>query len=281
MKKIAKKILQSIRETPVSASDLKHRLPKPDDINALTDLLRGILLFDYSCETACARDCAACGEAENKLTALLETARRTLLGAVKTALLYNNQPAGDDAVSALCDKYLETFADLRRLAVADIDAAFDGDPAADSKDLIALVYPGFYAVSVYRLAHALHTLTVPMLPRLMSEYAPGKTGIDIHPGANIGRRFFIDHGTGVVIGETTDIGDNVKLYQGVTLGALSLRKGQGLRGKKRHPTLRDNVTVYGNATILGGDTVIGENSTVGANAFITQSVPPGSKISGL
>ena len=142
-----------------------------------------------------------------------------------------------------------------------------------------MAYPGLYAIFVYRIAHVLYGLDVPLIPRLMSEHAHSKTGIDINPGANIGKYFFIDHGTGVVIGETTDIGDHVKIYQGVTLGALSTRAGQKLKGVKRHPTIEDNVTIYSNASILGGDTVIGEGSVIAGSAFVTQSVPPGSRVS--
>ncbi|MBR2275904.1 MAG: serine acetyltransferase, partial [Lachnospiraceae bacterium] len=140
-------------------------------------------------------------------------------------------------------------------------------------------YPGVYAVFVYRIAHELHVLGVPIIPRMMTEYAHGVTGIDIHPGATIGRHFFIDHGTGVVIGETTIIGEHVKLYQGVTLGGLSTRGGQALRNKRRHPTIGDNVTIYSGASILGGDTVVGKDAVIGGNAFITSSVPDGARIS--
>ena len=164
--------------------------------------------------------------------------------------------------------------ELEALLREDLRAAYEGDPAAGEEREILLAYPGMLAVTVYRLAHELWEREVPLLPRLMTEYAHSVTGIDIHPGAVIGRRFFIDHGTGVVIGETAVIGDRVKLYQGVTLGGLSTRGGQNLRGQKRHPTLEDDVTVYANATILGGDTVIGHGSTVGANVFLTHSVLP-------
>ena len=158
-------------------------------------------------------------------------------------------------------------------------AEFDGDPAAYNKDEIIFSYPGFYAIMVYRIAHELVLMKVPMLPRIMTEYAHSLTGIDINPGATIGKYFFIDHGTGIVIGETTLIGDNVKVYQGVTLGALSTRKGQLLKGVKRHPTIEDNVTIYSGASILGGDTVIGKGAVIGANAFITSSVAAGAKVS--
>lgn len=161
----------------------------------------------------------------------------------------------------------------------DLQAALAGDPAAENTAEILLAYPGFFAVTVYRLAHELYQLGVPLLPRLMAEYAHSATGIDIHPGARIGSRFFIDHGTGVVIGQTAVIGNGVKLYQGVTLGGLSTRGGQDLRGIKRHPTVEDGVTIYANATVLGGETVIGRGSTIGANAFITDSVAPGTRVS--
>ena len=152
-------------------------------------------------------------------------------------------------------------------------AAFEGDPAATGYDEIVLAYPGLYAITVYRLAHELYRLGVPLIPRMMTEIAHGTTGIDIHPGATIGSHFFIDHGTGIVIGQTTVIGDYVKLYQGVTLGGLSTRGGQSLAGVKRHPTIEDRVTIYAGATILGGDTVIGSGCVIGANAFITSSIP--------
>ena len=167
---------------------------------------------------------------------------------------------------------------IRALAQTDLEAAFDGDPAATSHDEIIFCYPGLFAITVYRLAHELDGLNVPMIPRIMTEYAHSLTGIDIHPGASIGDHFFIDHGTGIVIGETTVIGKYVKIYQGVTLGGLSTRGGQNLRGKKRHPTIEDNVTIYAGASILGGDTVVGRNSVVGANAFITSSIPPCSTV---
>ena len=161
----------------------------------------------------------------------------------------------------------------------ELQAGFDGDPAAKSKEEIIFSYPGFYAIYVYRLAHVLYLENVPFIPRIMSEYAHGYTGIDINPGATIGEYFFIDHGTGVVIGETTEIGRNVKLYQGVTLGALSTRQGQLLANVKRHPTIRDNVTIYSNSSVLGGETVIGENTIIGGNTFITASIPANTKVS--
>ena len=174
--------------------------------------------------------------------------------------------------------FLKQIPAVRELVQTDLQAAYDGDPAATGMAEIIFAYPGLFAITVYRLAHVLYALNVPMLPRIMTEYAHSVTGIDIHPGATIGKYFFIDHGTGIVIGETTVIGENVKIYQGVTLGGLSTRGGQSLRGKRRHPTIEDNVTIYANASILGGDTVIGKDSVIGANAFLTSSVAPGTTV---
>ena len=170
---------------------------------------------------------------------------------------------------------------VRRLVETDIDAAYDGDPAATSRMEVVMSYPGVYAVTIHRLAHELYALNVPVIPRVMSELAHSKTGIDIHPGATIGERFFIDHGTGVVIGETTVIGRNVRLYQGVTLGGLSFSKDQSgalVKGLKRHPNIEDNVVIYANATILGGDTTIGHDSEIGGNVWLKDSVPPYSRV---
>lgn len=178
-----------------------------------------------------------------------------------------------------CLTFLNGIPDIRAMVQTDLQAAYDGDPAATGMDEVIFSYPGLYAISVYRLAHELFRLGVPMIPRMMTEHAHSLTGIDIHPGATIGKYFFIDHGTGIVIGETTIIGDNVKVYQGVTLGALSTRGGQQLRGKKRHPTIEDNVTIYAGASILGGNTVIGAGSVIGSNAFITSSIAPGTTVS--
>ena len=166
---------------------------------------------------------------------------------------------------------------IRRQIHLDVEAAFKGDPAAKSDEEVIVSYPGLDAIVVYRLAHFLYSCGVPVIPRIMSEYIHSRTGIDIHPGAQIGESFFIDHGTGVVVGETTIIGNNVKIYQGVTLGALSVKKE--LHDNKRHPTIEDDVTIYANATILGGKTVIGKGSTIGGNTWIMKSVPPYSTIS--
>jgi serine O-acetyltransferase len=177
--------------------------------------------------------------------------------------------------------FLQQLPGVRSLVAGDVVAAYRGDPAAKSYDEIVFCYPGLYAVAVHRLAHGIHRLGIPLLPRMMAEQAHSRTGIDIHPGASIGRDFFIDHGTGVVIGETCQIGDRVTLYQGVTLGALSFPRddsGGLVRGTKRHPTIEDDVVIYSGATILGGTTVIGRGSVIGGNTWITESVPPGTKV---
>ncbi|MCO5723554.1 serine O-acetyltransferase EpsC [Robiginitalea marina] len=172
--------------------------------------------------------------------------------------------------------YLKELPGILRKLKLDANAIAEGDPASVSVEEVYLAYPGFYAIAIYRLAHPLHLYGVPLVPRLMTEYAHGKTGVDINPGAQIGLSFFIDHATGVVIGETAVIRDRVKIYQGVTLGALYVSKD--LQQTKRHPTIENNVTIYANATILGGNTVIGANSVIGGNAWVTQSVPPNSKV---
>ncbi len=171
---------------------------------------------------------------------------------------------------------LEAIPKIRQILATDVEATYEGDPAAKSHDEVIFSYPGIYAIMVHRVAHQLFELGVPLLPRIMSEHAHSVTGIDIHPGADIGKRFVIDHGTGVVIGETTRIGQNVRIYQGVTLGALSLppNAGEQYRGKKRHPTIEDSVIIYSGATILGGDTIIGARSVIGGNVWLTESVPP-------
>jgi len=177
--------------------------------------------------------------------------------------------------------FLESLPEVRGKLATDVEAAYDGDPAARSHDEIIFSYPAIFTIMIYRLAHALHRQGIPLLPRMMTELAHSRTGIDIHPGASISSHFFIDHGTGVVIGETCEIGRNVKLYQGVTLGALSFPKdeqGNLIRGRKRHPTIEDDVVIYAGATILGGETVIGKGSVIGGNVWLTKSVPPGTKV---
>lgn len=209
------------------------------------------------------------------LAALVEAAASGLSRLAASGFGQAMDAAARERAEEITTRFFQSIPQVRGVIQTDVEAFFQGDPAASGVDEVICCYPGLFAVTVYRLAHILHGLGVPMLPRMMTEYAHSLTGIDIHPGAEIGRWFFIDHGTGIVIGETTVIGDHVKLYQGVTLGVLSTRGGQSLRGKKRHPTVEDNVTIYAGASILGGDTVIGRDSVIGANVFITSSVPPG------
>ena len=220
----------------------------------------------------------------NNMSMLLEDALFNLIKqtnlVLKQVMRYKEMPS--DKIEKISREKILIFMDkiplIREYLNTDIEAAYLGDPAAYSKEEIIFSYPGLYAIFVNRIAHQLYKLDIPVIPRIMTEYAHGLTGIDIHPGASIGKYFFIDHGTGVVIGETTIIGDNVKIYQGVTLGALSTNGGQKLKNIKRHPTLGNNVTVYSGTSILGGDTVIGNNVVIGGNCFIISSVSEGSKV---
>ncbi|MBQ7703597.1 MAG: serine acetyltransferase [Firmicutes bacterium] len=219
------------------------------------------------------------------LAALVEDIAYNLKAQV--AIVLGNTGNGDDAEAAaeaeavaedITAEFIRRIPMVRDKLEKDVEAFYQGDPAAEDKAEIIASYPGLYAVTVYRLAHELVNLGVPVLPRIMTEYAHAQTGVDIHPGAEIGEYFFIDHGTGVVIGETTIIGNHVKMYQGVTLGGLSTSGGQDLRGSRRHPTIEDNVTIYSGASILGGNTIIGHDSVIGGSAFITKSVPPYTRI---
>ena len=219
---------------------------------------------------------------KNNLSALIEDIAFHLNRQIGIALRGTEQYSPAEAEAQAEDitaAFLEQIPAIRDYVETDLQAAYDGDPAAKNKAEVIIAYPGIFAITVNRLAHALYQLGVPLIPRIMTEYAHNRTGIDIHPGAEIGRYFFIDHGTGIVVGETTVIGDNVKIYQGVTLGALSTRGGQKLHGKRRHPTIEDNVTIYAGASILGGDTVIGHDSVIGSNVFITHPIAPGTRVS--
>ena len=219
--------------------------------------------------------------AKNNLSMLIEDVLFNLNRQI--ALVFQSGGELEESAQAhaqdVCLAFFERIPAVRAMVQTDLEAAYEGDPAATGMAEIIFAYPGLFAITVYRLAHELYALNVPMLPRIMTEYAHSTTGIDIHPGATIGKYFFIDHGTGIVVGETTVIGENVKIYQGVTLGALSTRGGQSLRGKRRHPTIEDNVTIYAGASVLGGDTVIGRDSVIGSNAFITKSVAPCTTVS--
>ena len=254
-------------------------------------------LTEYEENTQFAEVCGACSPAFHQVARLVETLQILLF---PDCFGTRDACAGDAAYIAMlvgearyqlaqlltpvCQVDGKTFLlrlpAIRRALALDLQAFLAGDPAANEAREVLFCYPGFYAIMVQRLAHLLHSMGVPLLPRMMTELAHSKTGIDIHPGAVLGPAFFIDHGTGVVIGETTVIGAGVKLYQGVTLGALSTKHAPALRGVKRHPTLEDGVTVYAGASILGGNTVIGAGAVIGANAFVTGSVEPGATVIG-
>ncbi len=219
-----------------------------------------------------------------KLSALIDETMHQLRKQIEIVLVneekYREASREDRKTAAqeICIDFFAKIPKVRALLQTDIDATYDGDPAAADKVEIVIAYPGHYATTIHRLAHELYLLGVPYIPRIMSEYAHGETGVDIHPGATIGEYFFIDHATGIVIGETSIIGEHVKVYQGVTIGALSLEEGQTLKGNKRHPTIEDHATLYAGSTILGGDTVIGHHSIIGGSAFVTKSVPPYSQV---
>ena len=219
--------------------------------------------------------------AKHNLSMLIEDVMYNLNRQI--TLVFRNAGQSEEAAvenaQQVCLEFFRQIPQVRAMVQTDLEASYEGDPAATGMAEIIFSYPGLFAITVYRLAHVLYTLNVPMLPRIMTEHAHSVTGIDIHPGATIGKYFFIDHGTGIVVGETTVIGENVKLYQGVTLGALSTRGGQSLRGKRRHPTIEDRVTIYAGASVLGGDTVIGRDSVIGSNAFITSSIAPCTTVS--
>ena len=222
---------------------------------------------------------------KNSFAVIIEDSFYHLNKQVRLALDYSKERESlseekrDEESYRIVKLFFDRIPKIREYLETDLLATFEGDPSAGSYEEIILAFPGLFAITVYRMAHELYVENVPLLPRLMTEYAHSLTGIDIHPGATIGKHFFIDHGTGIVVGETSIIGENVKIYQGVTIGALSTRGGQRLSGKKRHPTICDNVTIYANASILGGNTVIGENTVIGGNSFITSSVEPNSKVS--
>lgn len=222
--------------------------------------------------------------AKNRVAVLIEDVMYNLRKQLEIVLV-NDERFRDvdraerkDVAQDICLDFFSKIPKIREYLDTDIDAAFDGDPAARDRTEIILAYPGLYAITVHRIAHELSLMNIPYIPRIMSEHAHSKTGVDIHPGASIGKHFFIDHATGIVIGETSIIGEHVKVYQGVTIGALSTKDGQLLHGVKRHPTIEDNVTLYAGATVLGGNTVIGHDSIIGGSAFVTRSIEPNTSV---
>jgi serine O-acetyltransferase len=261
--------------TLLSAVDAPPR-PRRREIVEILKLLQEVVYPGFFGETGLYRE-----NLRDHLADVLFRIHVRLSDQVEKALAPHD-PAGAAArAPEIVTSLFEALPAIADMVADDVRAAFDGDPAATGFDEIILAYPGVKAVFTYRLAHALHGLGVPLIPRVMTEFAHLETGVDIHPGARIGRSFFIDHGTGTVIGETTDIGNNVKLYQGVTLGALSFPKnerGELIRGTKRHPTVEDDVVIYAGATILGGETVVGRGCVIGGSVWLTASVPPGTRV---
>ena len=281
---VSNEILETARKLGLNYQEQKlfdvaigERLPSRDVINLIVDELRDISFPGFFGKENMGYVTKE-NFAGNKLSLIYDK----LFRQVKIALSYGNREHSYEQIKkeaeTRCLAFIRKVADIQEMLIQDVEAGFNGDPAAKSREEIIFSYPGLYAIFVYRYAHVLYQLEVPFVPRIMTEYAHSQTGIDINPGAQIGKSFFIDHGTGIVIGETTSIGDNVKIYQGVTLGALSTRKGQQLSGVKRHPTIEDNVVIYANTTVLGGETVVGANSVIAGNTFITASIPPDTKV---
>ncbi len=280
--RLVDELVASYRRDPRGQHLNRRHLPSRDAIVELVRIFLELFYPGYYGRQDLTDDNLA-----DHLTTLVAALRERLARQVETCLCFAHEQAGEPsggcaaAARAATAEFLGRLPAIRDALVLDVQAAYDGDPAAQSLDEVILAYPGLLAITVHRVAHELHRLGVPLMPRILAEWAHSETGVDIHPGAEIGESFFIDHATGVVVGETTKIGAGVKLYQGVTLGALSHprdERGRVVRGTKRHPTVEDDVTLYANATVLGGDTVIGADAIVGGSVFLTRSVPAGSKV---
>lgn len=271
--KIAKEMANSYDSSAISAVKNELALPDKNEIISVLDDIKKLFFPSYF----------ASGEVRGDSVGFADTLLHSIYGKIKKqislSLSYKEKKSLTEHAEQIASRFIERLPEIHKILLTDIEASFEGDPAAQSKEEIVFCYPGFNAILIYRVAHLLYEERVPFIPRVMTEYAHGLTGIDINPGATIGEYFFIDHGTGIVIGETTVIGKRVRLYQGVTLGALSPRKGQVLSGVKRHPTIKDGATIYSGASILGGDTVIGEGAVIGGNSFITESVADGARVS--
>ncbi|HTJ44248.1 MAG TPA: hypothetical protein VL463_19220 [Kofleriaceae bacterium] len=265
-----------------------YELPSREEVSRIVEQCRGLLFPGYVGPSVARLPRAELGiVVRERLDELRNTLRRQVYRALhhKAQSMGNVEDHCGDCAEDAADitaRFIGRLPELRDLVAGDLRAAYVGDPAASGIDEVIFCYPGVYAISIYRLAHALSREGAALIPRMMTEQAHERTGIDIHPGARIGQQFFIDHGTGVVIGETCRIGDHVRIYQGVTLGALSVPYGaeRPRAGSQRHPTIEDDVVIYAGATILGGDTVIGKGAVIGGNAWVTASVPPGAKIAG-
>lgn len=266
------KIMKSYQDVLIKKDHCSCKIPQNSEIIKIIELSKELIFPGYFSTTNLS-------ETSNYKTTkkLVKRLHKILKKQIKYSLLYLADQERDKQLAekscVLCVDYIKQIPKIRETIYQDVEAHFNGDPAAFNRDQVIISYPGLYAIMIYRIANELDNLGVRVIPRMMSEYAHRETGIDINPKAKIGKAFFIDHGTGVVIGETATIGDNVKIYQGVTLGAMSLRKGKKLKGKKRHPTIGNNVTIYANASILGGESIVGDNSIIGANVFITGSIP--------
>jgi serine O-acetyltransferase len=276
-------LLESYRSHERGNHINKHFLPSRDEIIEALRLLTQLLYPGYF-----GRQDLTDENVGFHAGVLLSTVREKLVRQIELCLCFTAEGQGPADVPtchatarAIATRFLERLPAVRAVLLTDVQAAYDGDPAALNVDEVILAYPGLLAVTVQRLAHELYVQHVPLMPRIMTEWAHSRTGADIHPGAEIGESFFIDHATGVVIGETTKIGARVRLYQGVTLGALSLPRdavGRVIRSAKRHPTVEDDVTIYASATVLGGETVLGKGCVIGGSLFITRSVPPGARV---
>jgi serine O-acetyltransferase len=274
----AAKLAANYREQGIFEMGIGERVPKKSEIIDLVNELQRVMFPGYF-----GTENTAYVSLDNFAGCSLAVIYEKMNKQIRTALAYTEEKKDEQNIRERAENITRTFLErlphIQEMLWKDVEAEYDGDPAANSKEEIIFCYPGIFAIFVYRIAHELYELQVPFIPRIMTEYAHGETGIDINPGAKIGEYFFIDHGTGIVIGETTVIGNHVKIYQGVTLGALSTQKGQGLSGVKRHPTIEDNVVIYANTTILGGETVIGQNSVVAGNTFVVNSIPRDTKVS--
>lgn len=268
IEKAAKEIVSSYKSSEFPIYEASLSLPDKNEIINILGDIKSLFFPAYfaKCENKAPNDFA-----EEMLSSIYYRIKKQIELSLKSK---NREESAKD----IADSFISSLPEIHSLLILDVYATLEGDPAASSMEEIVLSYPGFYAIFVYRVANLLYKSNVPFVPRIMTEHAHSMTGIDINPGATIGKYFFIDHGTGIVIGETTVIGDHVKLYQGVTLGALSPRKGQSLSGVKRHPTVCDGVTIYSGASILGGETVISKDAVIGGNSFITESVGQGAKV---
>ena len=277
MKEVIRETIGALGQvTAVNHGAGKHSCPPPDRRQAIRIIkLLQSLLFPM---------CFRREDPEMTDEQVLEQALELLCGEACSAMRFRSEQAEDPEGEAqrICNAFAARLPRIKEMLLKDVEALYEGDPAAESREEVMMCYPGFYAISIYRLAHELQLLNTPLIPRIMTEFAHEKTGIDIHPGATVGEYFFIDHGTGIVVGETTTIGNHVKLYQGVTLGARSFEldeNGNPAKKIKRHPDIGNHVVIYANATILGGDTVIGDGCVIGGNTWLTHSVPAGSTVS--